>query len=268
MKTIIVGVDGSKNAPLVLDAAAALSRRMGAEIVLVTTTSSDGDAEGIQALAARHVGGAFECIIERGQAWRAICDAAKTRSASAIVVGAHSYSGLERALGTTAARVVNHADVPVLVVRGTLSFDRILVAHDGSKRAPAVLSYALRFLAPAEGRLVLVRAIEPLLNAPFGPSIDLLQIEKLFAEDVAATAPSGRTDIHAHVGVAWEVVLAATKASDATLVVVGSHGYQAIDRVLGTTAARIVNHADRCVLVVKGDALAANVATISVAAAG
>ena len=35
------------------------------------------------------------------------------------------------------------------------------------------------------------------------------------------------------------------------LIVIGSHGYGGIDRVIGTTAAKVVNHADRSVLVVR-----------------
>ena len=35
-----------------------------------------------------------------------------------IVIGSHGYGGIDHLLGTTAARVVNHADRPVLVVRG------------------------------------------------------------------------------------------------------------------------------------------------------
>jgi nucleotide-binding universal stress UspA family protein len=34
-----------------------------------------------------------------------------------IVIGSHGYGGLDRVLGTTAARVVNHALCSVLVVR-------------------------------------------------------------------------------------------------------------------------------------------------------
>lgn len=34
-------------------------------------------------------------------------------------------------------------------------------------------------------------------------------------------------------------------------IVIGSHGHGGIDRVLGTTAAKLVNHADRNVLVVR-----------------
>jgi nucleotide-binding universal stress UspA family protein len=35
------------------------------------------------------------------------------------------------------------------------------------------------------------------------------------------------------------------------LIVIGAHGYQGLDRMLGTTAAKVVNHADRAVLVVR-----------------
>jgi nucleotide-binding universal stress UspA family protein len=38
---------------------------------------------------------------------------------------------------------------------------------------------------------------------------------------------------------------------DVDLIVIGSHGYGALDHVLGTTAAKVVNHADRSVLVVR-----------------
>jgi nucleotide-binding universal stress UspA family protein len=35
------------------------------------------------------------------------------------------------------------------------------------------------------------------------------------------------------------------------LIVIGSHGFSGIDRLLGTTAGRVVNHADRSVIVVR-----------------
>jgi len=49
--------------------------------------------------------------------WAAICDAAKEGHYDAVVVGAHRHSLIERALGTTAAKVVSHAECPVTVVR-------------------------------------------------------------------------------------------------------------------------------------------------------
>jgi nucleotide-binding universal stress UspA family protein len=38
---------------------------------------------------------------------------------------------------------------------------------------------------------------------------------------------------------------------DADLIVLGSHGFSGLDHLLGTTAAKVVNHADRNVLVVR-----------------
>lgn len=50
-------------------------------------------------------------------AWQGVCEAAQHEKADLIVIGSHGYGGLDRLLGTTAAKIVNHAEVSVLVVR-------------------------------------------------------------------------------------------------------------------------------------------------------
>jgi nucleotide-binding universal stress UspA family protein len=52
--------------------------------------------------------------------WDGICRAAREHSADLIVIGSHGYGGLDRILGTTAGKVVNHADGNVLVVRAAI----------------------------------------------------------------------------------------------------------------------------------------------------
>jgi nucleotide-binding universal stress UspA family protein len=54
------------------------------------------------------------------------------------------------------------------------------------------------------------------------------------------------------VGSPWKAICEAARDYDADLIVIGSHDHQALDHLLGTTAAKIVNHADRSVLVVRG----------------
>jgi nucleotide-binding universal stress UspA family protein len=49
----------------------------------------------------------------------------------------------------------------------------------------------------------------------------------------------------------WRGVCAAALEEQVDLIVIGSHGYGALDHVLGTNAARIVNHAPCSVLVVR-----------------
>ena len=56
-------------------------------------------------------------IVVEGQPWRAILDVARDLDVDLIVLGSHRYHGLDRVLGTVAAKVVNHADRDVLVVR-------------------------------------------------------------------------------------------------------------------------------------------------------
>jgi nucleotide-binding universal stress UspA family protein len=52
-----------------------------------------------------------------GFPWQAVCAAAVDESVDLIVIGSHGYSGIDHLIGTTAAKIVNHADRPVLVVR-------------------------------------------------------------------------------------------------------------------------------------------------------
>jgi len=56
-------------------------------------------------------------IVAEGDPWREIVETGKELDVDLIVIGSHRYHGrVDRALGTVAAKVVNHADRDVLVV--------------------------------------------------------------------------------------------------------------------------------------------------------
>ena len=140
MKRLLVALDGSPRAPDVLNAAVAQAQATGAELVLLRAVGIPGDlpftamamspadvlsileqranAE-LNELASRLIpnGLVWRAKIETGAPWVAICQTAQAIDANLIVIGAHGYGALDRLLGTTAARVVNHADRSVLVVR-------------------------------------------------------------------------------------------------------------------------------------------------------
>ena len=137
---------------------------------------------------------------------------------------------------------------------------RILVALDGSERAAPVLAAAQRLASLTSGTLVLYRAITV---SPILP-IDLLVVTDLRIEDVlqrkahealgqlASTLPAGMLEtIITEFAIPWDGIVRAGRARDADLIVIGSHGFRGIDHILGTTAAKVVNHADRNVLVVR-----------------
>lgn len=139
MKRILVGLDGSTRAPAVLDAALALAKAQEARLVLLRVVSLPPDVprdfwrtteeplvdllrrraeayiEGCVAKVPKECLGGVEVVI--GAPWQAICEVARTAEADLVVIGSHGYSGFDRLLGTTAAKVVNHAPCTVLVVR-------------------------------------------------------------------------------------------------------------------------------------------------------
>lgn len=138
--------------------------------------------------------------------------------------------------------------------------NRILVALDSSPRAAQVLDTAIELGKRSGAKLKLLRAVALPADLPTSiwatPSKDLLDELLVGArrelDDMAARVPPEVLDgVIVQVGVPWDTVCAAARELDVDLVVIGSHGYGLVDRLVGTTAAKIVNHADRSVLVVR-----------------
>jgi universal stress protein F len=142
VKRILVALDGSKRAPLVLDAAVRLAELTGAKLVLYRAISvspdlprdmlveSDSRLEDMLIAYARSdlsriAEGLRPELVEQtvtafATPWDGICRGAREHNVDMIVIGSHGYGGMDRLLGTVAAKVVNHADRNVLVVRTAL----------------------------------------------------------------------------------------------------------------------------------------------------
>ena len=143
-KHLLVPIDGSPTAQLAVDKAIALARAFGSSVTVLfvvdpypfTGVGSDfaygqtqylsaAKAEATEALAAARM--ALEAagikvnatLVEAHSIWRGILDAAESGAADLIVMGSHGRSGIEKlVLGSVAQRVVSHATVTVMVVRG------------------------------------------------------------------------------------------------------------------------------------------------------
>ncbi len=137
---------------------------------------------------------------------------------------------------------------------------RILVALDGSDRAALVLSTAAHLAELTDAKLVLFRAI----GVPFDLPREVLAMTDVGLDDVlkrkanedlarmAGTLRDGLVEeIVTDFATPWDGIVRAGRTHDADVIVIGSHGFGGIDRLLGTTAARVVNHADRNVFVVR-----------------
>ncbi len=135
---------------------------------------------------------------------------------------------------------------------------RILAAIDDSERAPHVLAAAVGLARLTHATLRVYRAVAT--SPDFAPAAatsgDPLPNHLLReAETRVRHLLSPFADVVSEVVVALshrpaQAILAAADAFDADLVVIGSHGYDLVDCLLGTTAGTIVNTSRRDVLVV------------------
>lgn len=138
---------------------------------------------------------------------------------------------------------------------------KILTCLDSSPRAPKVLAAAIDLARRTGGKLTLFRCVGV---PPDIATLDIMGIQPnelmnrlveeakknlaRFEEDVP---PELRGGVEVRIGTPWDGICAGAQALDVDLIVLGSHGYGGLDRLLGTTAAKVVNHADRSVLVVR-----------------
>jgi len=135
----------------------------------------------------------------------------------------------------------------------------ILVALDETPRAPDVLKRAHEIAECFDARMILLRII--VVPPEFPPASathyhdELPTVLAHRARDsliaLAANLPRALAQTPLVLeGEPWRVIVDTAERSRVDLVVIGSHGYHVIDRVLGTTAAKVVNHATRDVVVV------------------
>ncbi len=134
----------------------------------------------------------------------------------------------------------------------------VLAAVDGSARARGVFEAALEIAERFDARLHLFRsvAIPPEFAAAAPMPRDRLPE---ILEDQARQSLSELAANHARVHIEeldvtaaqpWRAIIAAAAKVQADLIVIGSHGHSGWDRVLGTNASKVTDHADRSVLVV------------------
>jgi universal stress protein F len=141
------------------------------------------------------------------------------------------------------------------------AMDRILVGLDASPRSVGIIEAATELARRTGGKLILFRAVGvpheiPVEAYSMTPAslAELLEREaQKYLDQVAAALPKGMVALTTvHVGTPWQGICAAADQHAADMIVIGSHGYSGLDRLIGTTAAKVVNHAKQSVLVVRG----------------
>lgn len=283
--TILVATDFSETAEAGLDWATDLAEAHGASIDLVHALmmpNQMGDylpsppdmSEELRQAALRRLdesaGRARDRGIEvkpellLGLPSQTILEAAQAVSADLIVMGTLGLSGIRHLLlGSTAERVVQRANCPVLTVHaGDVEQHRplrsVLVPTDFSDDAELAIEAALHIL-PAGGetvRLTLLHAYHlPYEYTAYGTiptSLDYLTdtegeaLEKLRATQAKLAQDGLEVEVVAKEGYPPDTIVELAEANGADLIAMGIQGGSALSNILlGSTAERVVQHA-RC----------------------
>lgn len=193
---IIVPLDGSPVAEVVLPYARRLAHGLNLPVVLLSAidldelvrhimterglfldTLDDFETrrrnEYLTATAKSFAGVAVECQVKKGAAADSIVACAAAEKNSLIVMATHGRSGVQRwLLGSIAEKVLRATENPLLLVRasdaapvtGVKPFDSIIVPLDGSSVAEQVLSPIAEMASSLDIEVTLFRAY----NVPYG----------------------------------------------------------------------------------------------------
>lgn len=140
--------------------------------------------------------------------------------------------------------------------------NRILVAVDASPRATRVLHDAVDMAQKMGGKITVLRVVGLPVEIPLEtwavPPADLTDTlvdeNRKSVEALVATLPPGIVDgVLVEVGIAWQAICDIAAARKCDLIVLGTHGHGMLDRLLGTTASRVANHAPCSVFMVRPD---------------
>lgn len=226
---------------------------------------------------AREAGVPCEIVAGSGLVVEEVFRAARERDARLIVVGAHGWGPLGRALhGSVSSGLLDHPPCPVLVVRGEPGepdqpeggvMRPVMLATDGSASAEAATEEAIELARAFEAPLLAVTVAHAAVPTYGGGYIgygDLVaelrkaeaeHVEEVLARTKARAAAAGvECDTVALDGFPGEEICQEAAAREPRLLVVGAHGWGRFGRLVhGSVSTHVLHHAPCPVLVVRGE---------------
>jgi len=205
--------------------------------------------EAIQAAAAKLEVPVEPVLIENQAPHAAIVAGAEKFHPDLVIMGRRGKRGLSALfMGSVTARVIGHSPVNVLVVPrgGSIGFQRILIASDGSAHSEAAWELGLAMAKQAESRLIGV-AVAP-------EEGDIIEAKALIHKMLTAANRAGMPlkgvspqGVAPDAGIIQQAI-----KNEVDLIIMGSHGRTGLKKLLmGSVTERVIGQAPCPVLVVK-----------------
>ena len=164
-KKIVAGTDLSPTSRVAVAHAAALAKRLGADLILVHAGEDPG--EPLAELGSKY---GAEVVAKPGSAAEVLLSEAEARGAELLVTGSVGMSGAKRfKLGNVPNKLSHHADRDMLIVKTDApgksedfsGYKKILVGTDGSPTTMRAVQMASRLAKELGAKLSIVTAYEP-----------------------------------------------------------------------------------------------------------
>ncbi len=209
--------------------------------------------------------GTVDSYVCQGEPPDVIIETAASRKADLITLGTYGRKGLKRLLmGSVTSQVILNAACDVLVVKKECtkcagSYRSLLVPYDGSASSKKALVRALE-VAKTDGAEVSVLYVIP----RYEEMVDFFKTEAINrslyreAEKITGEAKKLADDLNMPIkaivqeGHAGDKIVEIADRVKNDLIVMATHGWRGVNKaILGSTAERIIAHANCPVLVVK-----------------
>ncbi len=168
-----------------------------------------------------------------------------------IAVGRSGEKEKTPHLGSIAAKISNHAKIPVLVVgdnKGEIS--KILSPVDGSRNAENAAKYAGMLAAKLGASMTLIYVQEPGFFEP-KPELGSKVGERILTE-AAALVKGSKVDKNLESGDPAEKIIEVALQGDIDLIVMGGRGHSALTHYLmGSVSDHVLHYSNHSVLLVK-----------------
>lgn len=215
-------------------------------------------------------------VVRRGSAFREIVRLAEEESPDLIVLPTNARTGLDHVLwGSVAEKVVRLAPCPVMTVSPrqeqprAFGGERVLYATDFSKGSEHALETAVSFARHYEAELLMVHVVtvwdydpaNPEWRFPPIPSEHVDEIEtqgRQRLDEAGNTVSDGGLKVRTMLVRGFDPGLEIVRTADdeaADVIVMSTHGRTGVSHlVIGSTAEKVVRHANCPVLTVKQEA--------------
>lgn len=217
--------------------------RISEEIVRQQEKAKDAAKHAAASL--RDLGREVETFVPKGGTTHEIVEFAKTHASDLVVVGS---GGRKLGLGSVAGAVLGRAPSSVLIARGPVPAERILIAVDGSPASRRAATMGLRYAEDTGAEVTVLHVFDYEGDESAIPTQGYL---KEVVEKMDLQVPP-RVKYVLEVGDPAERIVARAEEERAGLVILGSRGHGRVEGyLLGSVSQRVASACPTSTLVVK-----------------